>query len=176
MGWINHTEGTWRRDPLGEGQVCWADVWHWTQWFPSPVDRKDSAGLQQLINKWDNEWRESSHSLSPEMATLQFGETIRVCRNWFPTDCCQDLELSLTASLWCLPLSHSHDLQHIPENLHLRQDRMDGTQVFMATTGDPRAHFPTLREPQGDWKDQTEPPELGLLRASLCCDRKFCRI
>lgn len=114
--------------------------------------KKYSAGLQQLISKWERQIKSGEKAVAPlgqPVTRLRFGITSRglaaaeigslksiVRTSNYPWHHPHDVCPSITAML-CNTSRNTPCLRH---------DKMDGTQLFMSAGGDSTAHFLTLRE------------------------------
>lgn len=74
------------------------------------AERSSVQYCRSLISKWERQIKSGEKAVSPlgQPATNTWFwsnlERSGSCRNWFPKDHCEDFELSLTPSLWCLAL------------------------------------------------------------------------
>lgn len=105
-------------------RACWwltvRDRRRWTEPFISSFTAHIGFSLvwaessvqycRSLISKWERQIKSGEKAVAPlgQPATNAWFwsnlERSGSCRNWFPKDHCEDFELSLTPSLWCLAL------------------------------------------------------------------------
>lgn len=76
--------------------------------------KQHSKVLKQLVSDREADRAERKQlPLSQPVTMLHFGGTLHNLQKLLPKHSCEYLKLSLTLSLKCQPLNHSHTLQHI---------------------------------------------------------------